>query len=243
MEKKDSIIIFSRLEKSIFWVLVIFAIISPLIFKWTALFEFLSIEESPALIGDAIGGISSPFIGLLAAFLVYKSFEAQIIANRDQMSLIRDSHKDQMEVITQEMNYNFLSNLIEECLESFKTLRIMSFDDREYVYGRDCMRSVINYLYTIEENSPIVTPFMEKLNSRIKSLDLVVDELNKSKLNKEIKFVKKRHIYTFIYEFLEDYTEELYYVGDKGSGINQWIDKCNDEIFEKYKSLKEKLKE
>lgn len=36
----------------------------------------------PNEIGDMLGGISGPFINLIAAVLVYRSFKAQIIANR-----------------------------------------------------------------------------------------------------------------------------------------------------------------
>ena len=48
-------------------------------------------------IGDTIGGITAPFVGLLAAFLVYKSFMAQLEANK---------------ILSKETTYNYINGLL-----------------------------------------------------------------------------------------------------------------------------------
>lgn len=48
-------------------------------------------------IGDTIGGITAPFVGLLGALLVYKSFKAQIEANK---------------TLSKETTYNYVNSLV-----------------------------------------------------------------------------------------------------------------------------------
>ncbi len=44
------------------------------------LWDFSNVGE----VGDTIGGITAPFVGLLGAYLVYKAFDAQVLANQIQ---------------------------------------------------------------------------------------------------------------------------------------------------------------
>ena len=46
-----------------------------------------------ALTGDFLGGVASPFIGLVSAILVYLSFQQQIRANKIQMEALRQESK------------------------------------------------------------------------------------------------------------------------------------------------------
>lgn len=63
--------------------------------------------EKTGQIGDTIGGITAPFVNLLAAYLVYKSFSAQIQANANQ----REDHNKQMEQIRKEYQFNYIRDL------------------------------------------------------------------------------------------------------------------------------------
>ncbi len=99
------------------WVIVgllICSILSPFVFtQFDSGISFIGTGE----IGDTIGGLTAPFINLIAAFLVYKSFTAQIQANLDQ----RDNHDSQMKIIRKEQSLNtliFLFNEIEESVIS-----------------------------------------------------------------------------------------------------------------------------
>lgn len=106
VQKAHSFIGFTKNEKRGIFAMLIIIIISPIIFtQFSSLFSF----EDTGEIGDTIGGITAPFVNLLAAFLVYKSFTAQIKANEQQ----RVDHTEQMTAITNEQSINYLINLYE----------------------------------------------------------------------------------------------------------------------------------
>lgn len=94
-------------EYSILIGLVILAFASPYFFTQFSIGpSFTGTGE----IGDTIGGLTAPFINLAAAFLVYKSFTAQIQANIDQ----RENHDAQIKLIRKEQGINAISYLFTE---------------------------------------------------------------------------------------------------------------------------------
>ncbi len=105
---KKPIIKFSQWEWITIILLIFFALFGPLLFSKLSLFNISFLNTGQ--IGDTIGGISSPFVNLLAAFLVYKSFVAQIQANQNQ----RNDHEDQIKLIRQEQTLNTVVHLIEK---------------------------------------------------------------------------------------------------------------------------------
>ena len=93
--------------------------IMPLILTRPALFEWMGLSGKSSEIGDAIGGITAPFISLISIILVYKSFKKQIDAN--------DIQKD---ALKQEVIQNRLKNqsdaldaLLREIKDEFYKLR------------------------------------------------------------------------------------------------------------------------
>jgi len=79
--------VFSRRSKR--WLLflsIVLAICFPIVLIKLSTFTWLSGKGD---IGNAIGGITSPFVGLIGAILVYLSFEQQIEANRIQRLALR----------------------------------------------------------------------------------------------------------------------------------------------------------
>lgn len=216
MENGKRVIIFSRKEYFIIIVLILLSIFSPLIFSSNIVFNWMGLGKSAAEIGDAIGGISSPFIGILAAFLVYKSFEAQIKANKAQLKLIEDSHKAQMDIISQEMSYNFFTNILDENIKSFNQLRLTEIGNVSLpIQGIDTTSCMINYYLRVEETgqdhsfyADTMISYLEKLLPRLKSLEMIVSQLNESRINNDFKLVKKRFVYNFIYEALNDFAVE-----------------------------------
>ena len=71
---------FSWGELLLIAILLIFAFFGPWIFTQTW-FSKNAFGEEAAWVGDTIGGLTAPFLNLLAAVLVYKAFRAQIRAN------------------------------------------------------------------------------------------------------------------------------------------------------------------
>ncbi len=68
----------------LFWGITLFAVIvAPILMtRYWGLIDFSSTGQ----IGDTIGGLTAPVIGLASAFLIYKAFQAQIQANNLIMS-------------------------------------------------------------------------------------------------------------------------------------------------------------
>lgn len=87
-EKKNKL--FSKILKiklnSIIWfiifLLLILSIIGPYLFSLASYKHWVEFDETTAHVGDTIGGITSPFVNLIAAALVYLSFNEQIKANQ-----------------------------------------------------------------------------------------------------------------------------------------------------------------
>lgn len=75
---------------------VLFIFFSPILFSKIS--TIVSFDAKSGAIGDTIGGITAPFINLLAAILVYLSFREQIKAN---------------EVLNKENQFNYITHFIE----------------------------------------------------------------------------------------------------------------------------------
>ncbi len=108
IKKPNSLIHFTKYEIIIFILLMLLIITSPIIFTRVS-FLGVSFDETGE-IGDTIGGLTAPFVNLLAAFLVYKSFSAQIKANFIQQR----NHDSQMKLIRKEQALNTLIYLFKE---------------------------------------------------------------------------------------------------------------------------------
>lgn len=107
-DPKNKVSILTKREKGFLIALLLFTVIAPYLF--TRDWGFFHFDPVSGAIGDSIGGITAPFIGLIAAYLVYKSFEAQIIANKQ----LREDHDKQMNLIISEQSVNFLLNFYKE---------------------------------------------------------------------------------------------------------------------------------
>ena len=121
------------LTKTQWWfiiVAVIFALAAPWIFTRTWLFFGVSFEET-GQIGDTIGGITAPFINLIAAYLVFRSFSAQIQANRiqqrnhrAQMAKQEELHNEQINLLSINESRNFILSLYDKIEEDFNNQEV-----------------------------------------------------------------------------------------------------------------------
>lgn len=75
---------------------ILFVFLSPILFSKIS--TLISFDSASGAIGDTIGGITAPFINLLAAILVYLSFKEQIKANEE---------------LNKENQFNYISHFIE----------------------------------------------------------------------------------------------------------------------------------
>jgi hypothetical protein len=71
------------------------------------------------LTGDFLGGVASPFIGLVSAILVYLSFQQQIRANKIQMEALKQESKrnnirSTLNILRSEISGLILENLVDD---------------------------------------------------------------------------------------------------------------------------------
>ena len=114
-QKVQRLIGFNKKEKIGLGLLLLIIIIAPILL--TQFSSFYSFNTNTGAIGDTIGGITAPFVNLLAAYLVYKSFAAQIKANKQQ----REDHDVQMKIITNEQSINYLLKLFDNMERDYIT--------------------------------------------------------------------------------------------------------------------------
>lgn len=135
-EKKDS---FEQeilnLDKKVIYILIAGAaaiILMPILVTQLDWFFDFS-KPGTGAIGDTIGGITSPVIGVVSALLIYFSFRAQINANRIIQKQITDQKKEEDE--KKEFNYQMeIYKHIKEVIDKFECSDI-STDPFEILKG------------------------------------------------------------------------------------------------------------
>ena len=172
-QKVQQLIGFSRNEKIGIGLLLLFIATSPIIFsQFSSIYSF----ESTGPIGDTIGGITAPFVNLLAAYLVYKSFTAQIRANAQQ----RQDHDEQMSHLNKEHRFNYINNLFslikEDCIAN-------GVNNENRTYLRHINNHIYNFYrevyseYTVLKNKRNLSSFEKR---RLVQLEPNVEKSNKA---------------------------------------------------------------
>lgn len=116
---------------------IILIFLMPLILTQGAFYSIFNFSETGP-IGDTIGGITAPFIGLLGATLVYISFEEQRKANKIQIDfLLFTANKERLMIESDE---------IPKLFNSF------SFSNKDKV-GIDALKPFIANLHNLDNQS------------------------------------------------------------------------------------------
>lgn len=149
----------------------------PYVFS-TGTFTNIYFSDESAKIGDTIGGITAPFINLLAAILVYISFREQVKSNK---------------LLRSENTYNFIQKRLEEFeKESYKSKKkiaesiqeIKNFvDSPEEMITLEKLGRVTTYLKRIP---PIVDQLVLDKKLLFKLSDGVIEEAIKFNLLRKI---------------------------------------------------------
>jgi hypothetical protein len=95
---------------------IVLAICFPIVLIKLSTFTWLSGKGD---IGNAIGGITAPFVGLIGAMLVYLSFEQQIEGNKIQREALRN------QILQEQLKseYDMLEKYLAEIKDEFYKLR------------------------------------------------------------------------------------------------------------------------
>lgn len=107
MNQKKKTIIYT----SLIIVFLIFTFLAPYLFSKG--YSGIVFNADTGAIGDTIGGITAPFINLLAAFLVWISFREQVKANK---------------MLSSETSYNFTKALINDLRSTFDITQKNTFN-------------------------------------------------------------------------------------------------------------------
>lgn len=144
-QKVQLLIGFSRNEKIGIGLLLFFIATSPIIFsQFSSIYSF----ETTGSIGDTIGGITAPFVNLLAAYLVYKSFTAQIRANAQQ----RQDHDEQMKQLNKEHSFSYINNLFTVIKEDYyNNRRVISNHFNKTKLSRSPIKFTYSNIISFEE--------------------------------------------------------------------------------------------
>ena len=107
--------IFNKKERWLLYGAILLVFVSPFILTRPAIWAFLAFNKT-GQIGDTIGGITAPFVNLIAAYLVYKSFSAQIQANYQQQR----NHSEQIRLLLDEQSGSLILNLYDRLEVDFR---------------------------------------------------------------------------------------------------------------------------
>lgn len=165
---------------------VIFIALTPYIFAKG--YSGVVFNADTGAIGDTIGGITAPFVNLLAAFLVWISFREQVKANK---------------LLSTETSYNFIKSLMKDLNITYNDfaknkypsiLRSFNLNKTPYKSIAEGQRYLNNNRnYNDETDKLFNLIFEHSQKSRIditgflKTFSLVLDNIEKSSLDKNIK--------------------------------------------------------
>lgn len=112
-------------------------------------------DESSA-IGDTIGGIVTPVIGVLAAYLTYQAFRQQVVANTNQQNQI-SKEKERYEKSSFENNFFRLVDYLKDCEKNINLEALGSYQGTAIhninILHRSLFDSLKNYSESINANT------------------------------------------------------------------------------------------
>tara|TARA_R110001583_G_scaffold10417_12_gene47969 strand:- start:25827 stop:26594 length:768 start_codon:yes stop_codon:yes gene_type:complete len=204
-------------------------------------------------IGDTIGGITAPFVGLVGALLVYYSFKQQMIANQIQVDSLSDlkvtKRDDQLIKIIFDDSKTLL-NLIESYKISSDFINEISYNGRveKDYYG---MEGVLCFYGTLIENKDYdssernIAPDLASMMIINNSIGILLMHINKITSHDTKEIYLERYFFQIqglFYSLL--YTNEADFRFDSSSVFFEiWeISKANIELYEAMKNSIKKLK-
>lgn len=209
------------IPKEIYWLLLLVAIlfIAVYVFTLPAFVNGFNLEGD-GQIGDTIGGITAPFINLLGAVLVYYSFKAQITANRNQFTIL----KNQMVEGDRDRNYEVVLRLFSDVKSTYSSLEFGKMNGRIALveFHKYYLKHVSD-----SNNSTIKDNILKDFNYLLYEYNLLLERLNSSELRANeqsqlIRLVLKFHDthLLYFYEIMKSKSDEILKVDviTKGDG-------------------------
>ncbi|MCL5245547.1 hypothetical protein M4I21_06995 [Cellulophaga sp. 20_2_10] len=203
----------------VFAFLLLCVIISPYLFTRES-FLGISFDETGA-IGDTIGGITSPFVNLLAAFLVYLSFREQTKSNKEQI---------------ENNNQSYIYRLLDDVLKN------KIYTEENFFEGYKNALSSVNLQTNSQSSDDLKNIHFHKVDDLINSVNFLIfeienklkdEKLQKFYLSKISLFLSRMKVNDLIDEFKKIKKQE-----NKNSDFHKYISRIDTEL----NKLNEKLK-
>ena len=182
-------------------------LIMPFILTGPYFQERFNLSET-GQIGDTIGGITTPFMNLIGAFLVFYALKAQVKANeliQDQI----DKENEEKECENEGQNLNQLYSYLTESINSFhfKTLpieqlkNIEGIDTETEFKGGEAFYHLFSQIrchYHGTQDELHSQQAVSELLSVLKVMDLLLDKLKIAKSeNRDILITLVRHLFAY----------------------------------------------
>lgn len=133
-------------------------------------------------IGDAIGGITAPIVGIIGALLIYLSFRSQVQANR---------------LLANQNNLNLIIQLITELKSDIQ----LAYDIKRW--------SVISYITSIEKGQKTVLSIARHFNYTLQSMLYINKRIISINLEKEDISILKSSLQNLYTNYLFDHCKRL----------------------------------
>lgn len=197
------------------WIGIPIVIIAPYIL--TSSFDFVNFNQT-GVIGDTIGGLTAPFIGLIGAILVFLALKAQIHANiLVQKQIENQENENKLEIESNQLNklYENLKNSIDNF--SYSTLETWEFNIQESkeLKGSEAFYKLFQDFYCephLNEEDLKTNPKITEIISILEICDTLLDKISKSNVyDKEILEILTLHqfIYRVFPRLSADYPDNL----------------------------------
>lgn len=198
----------------------------PIIFSFYSFFSLTSFDQNTGVIGDTIGGITSPFVNFLGAYLVYLALKEQIKANKIITRQLRKEKIDQNQIL-------YFSNFSNQLDRIKKNLTKLTFD------GKTGMEAALTYYKKcglVEYDPNFSEEFKRFSEDKIQSRKLIINNL--ILFYKACNYVENNTISdvnkTFFYLELIAFTSEIIRINNN---VKDFFKNISNENSNKYDKL------
>jgi hypothetical protein len=222
----------SRLAYTFLVVGLLFVSFAPFLFTQFSLgsaFDFSGTGQ----IGDTIGGITAPFINLIAVLLIYFSFRQQLLSNEIQIGLInneKEERKKNKELELINLAYDDLKTYVDNFQYVFERTSIKDMKTIEEVYkGEDAIYHLIKVLkqhkghvgFRNQRNA------ISSLISILQLTDGIIDKLGYSRFKRHEKLFLVNQINTFFQIKIFNHVDALYDMKELEDEAKKLLDAIN----------------
>lgn len=217
--------------------LLLFLISIPLWVYLIANWSFIDLSDKNE-IGDAVGGIASPIIGIGGIILTFLAFYIQYKFNLEQSKLIAQQREERiqdkkdrdLEVSKEQFDRKFYE-LLKIHNDNVKEFNI----DNKYL-GRECFPQILNELkliYNILENN---LKFTDKKEATLKSYVILFYGIDSKNVQRS--FLGNPEIIKLFKNFYKDYNQYKKYISPRSKETFKENYKLDEEIILNYEPFK-----